>query len=178
MIKINAFYTANWNVFHAIHMYRSPQRPPPPAPVCCVTFTRCSQNRPVFPGAITVDTCILPTLRRTLPSSPPPPPTPHLTAWSHVECFLLPSRVASEISRNEISRNVSRNFYFAFREIFLWLSRNFAKQNIWKFHEISRKWSYKTVQKRILTRFYSLILIESEFQLNSSWFCKQIMLWR
>jgi hypothetical protein len=26
-------------------------------------------------------------------------------------------RVASEISRNEISRNVSRNFYFAFREI-------------------------------------------------------------
>jgi hypothetical protein len=27
------------------------------------------------------------------------------------------SRVASEISRNEISRNVSRNFYFAFREI-------------------------------------------------------------
>ncbi len=36
-------------------------------------------------------------------------------------------RVASEISRN-----VSRNFYFAFRGIFELLSRNFAKQNFYE----------------------------------------------
>jgi hypothetical protein len=56
-------------------------------------------------------------------------------------------------------------FYNDFREI----SRNFTKQNIWKFSEILQKWSYKTVQKQILSPFYSLILIESEFQLNISW---------
>ncbi len=78
------------------------------------------------------------------------------------------SRVASEISRNEISQNVSRNFYFAFREIFEWLSRNFAKFCETKCLKISRKWSYKTVQKRILSPFYSLILIESEFKFNIS----------
>ncbi len=122
-------------------------------------------------------------------------------------------RVASEISRNEISRNVSRNFYFAFREIFEWLSRNFAKQNIWKFREISRNKIYENFakyrendltkqilkalaiesineeaeiylvnwlvnlsiytqptwkQKRILSPFYSFILIESEFKFNTS----------
>ncbi len=42
------------------------------------------------------------------------------SAFSSLTLFLydLCSRVASEISRNEISRNVSRNFYFAFCEIF------------------------------------------------------------
>jgi hypothetical protein len=55
-------------------------------------------------------------------------------------------------------------FYNDFREIL----RNFAKQNIWKFREFSRKWSYKTVQKQILSPFHSLILVESEFQLNIS----------
>ncbi len=71
-----------------------------------------------------------------------------------------------------------------FREIFISHfakfndSRNFAKQNIWKFREISRNWSYKTVQKQLLSPFYSLILIESEFQLNISWFRKQVRLWR
>ncbi len=54
---------------------------------------------------------------------------------------------------SEISRNVLRNFFFAFREIFELLSRNFAKRNLWKFPEILRKWSYKTVHKLSLSTF-------------------------
>jgi hypothetical protein len=54
-------------------------------------------------------------------SSPCSPAPAHNISGS-MEGILAPlvvgARVASEISRNEISRNVSRNFYFAFREIF------------------------------------------------------------
>jgi hypothetical protein len=56
---------------------------------------------------------IRPTATRTMKSRP-------MASCPTTTCFIgqLP-RVASEFSRNEISRNVSRNFYFAFREIFL-----------------------------------------------------------
>ncbi len=57
---------------------------------------------------------------------------------------------------SEISRNVPRNFYFVFREIFELLSWNFAKRNVWKFCEILRKWYYKIVQNRILISFLQI----------------------
>ncbi len=61
--------------------------------------------------------------------------------------ILLGIRVASEVSRNEISRNVLRNFYFAFRKIFEWLSRNFAKFRETKCMKISRNLAKRNVWK-------------------------------
>jgi hypothetical protein len=51
------------------------------------------------------------------------PPFPHshfnsMMAVKQKNKVRVMIRVASEISRYEISRNFSRNFYFAFREIF------------------------------------------------------------
>ncbi len=45
----------------------------------------------------------------------------------------------------EMFREIFISHFAKFSNDFREISRNFTKQNIWKFREILRKWSYKTV---------------------------------
>jgi hypothetical protein len=76
------------------------------------------------------------------------------------------SNVVSEISRNEISRNVSRNFYFAFREIFELLSRNFAKRNSRNFAKFRGSDLTKLYRNLACLLFKAYFFFKSEFQFN------------
>ncbi len=53
--------------------------------------------------------------------------------------------------------HISQNFWMTFVK-FCEISQ---KRNVWKFREISRKWSYKTVQKRIWSYVVTVIFLET-----------------
>jgi hypothetical protein len=117
---------------------------------------------PTYP----ISPSLFPSLHPLLPAplyiphfSAPLPPL-SLLNWELVESS------PSEISRNEISRNVSRNFYFAFREIFKRLSRNFAKFRETKYMKISRNFAKVILLNCTETNVVSLLQLNSYRNLN------------